>query len=857
MAVPLRATYRLQFHKGFTFFDGAAQIPYLSRLGISHVYASPILMARPGSTHGYDGIDPSRINPELGGEDGFSALVSACRVSGLGIIIDIVPNHLAVDSLNPLWMEVLELGRAAPAASVFDIDWAKGPIVLPTLGKTLNEAMAAGELALRVDWQAARILLTYFDNFWPLRAESVGAILQIASEKAGPSLDGLANAWQALEGPAQTLPDEILRARRALRDLDAETRRHVEAAVAREDIGHLLRRQHWLLTHWRAESDRLTYRRFFNITGLIGVRVEDKAVFERIHARPLAMVRAGEVDGLRIDHIDGLADPTAYCARLRRAVKPDTILLIEKILGREEPLRDWPITGTTGYERLNDINGLFVDPDGWRKLDGYLASRRILAAEPETRLATAKAFVLRTSFVAEVNKLAELATRLAKDDPRAADFGSSTLRDGIVALLIRFPVYRSYGPDTGSDPADHAPWQIALGLVAEHDNPWVAQAARFLVARVAKTTETVAEEFVRRFQQLSGPAMAKGLEDTEFYRSVALSSVNEVGGDLARPWRSADEFHAIFAARAAEGRQDLIPLATHDTKRGPETRARINALSLWPQEWIEAFESWHDLNAPLLKTVAVEAAPDPIDEWLIYQTLLGAWPISIERLSEYLTKAMREAKRRSFWDNPNEEYEAAVQGFAKALLQGKTSAAFRAQLDRAVAAVEPTARAHAIAQTILQLTLPGTPDIYQGTEFWDHSLVDPDNRRPVDYAARAAVLAEAPPLSLATRNDGFAKLSVTHRLLALRAGELALFQHGDYRAVAPTGGAGWLGFTRSHGDRHLLVVVPTRWIGAGGLSLPAEIGAGWKDVLTGLDVVATDGAKRDGGWPFIVATRTG
>ena len=297
--------------------------------------------------------------------------------------------------------------------------------------------------------QLARILVTYFDNFWPLRAESVSAILQMASEKAGPSLDGLANAWQALEGPSQTLPDEILRARRGLRGLGVEARRHVEDAVAREDIGHLLHRQHWLLTHWRAESDRLTYRRFFNITGLIGVRVEDHAVFERIHARPLAMVRAGEVDGLRIDHIDGLADPTAYCGQLRRAVKPDTILLIEKILGREEPLRNWPITGTTGYERLNDINGLFVDPDGWRALDGYLVSRGALAAEPEARLAAAKAFVLRTSFVAEVNKLGELALRLAKDDPRAADFGPSTLRDGIVALLIRFPVYRSYGPDTG------------------------------------------------------------------------------------------------------------------------------------------------------------------------------------------------------------------------------------------------------------------------------------------------------------------------------------------------------------------------------------------------------------------------
>jgi (1->4)-alpha-D-glucan 1-alpha-D-glucosylmutase len=850
MAVPFRATYRLQFHKDFTFADAVAQLPYLSKLGISHVYASPILMARAGSTHGYDGVDPSRINPELGGEDGFSALVAGCRAAGLGLIIDIVPNHLAVDSTNPLWMEVLELGQSAPAADVFDIDWAKGPIVIPTLGKTLNDALKDGEITLKPDWENGRILVAYFDNRWPLRSESVAAVLQLA-EKACHPLGDIVKRWQALESGDIAPPEEIIAAREALRALDEEERHHVVQALERQDLKHLLGRQHWLLTHWRAESDRLTYRRFFNITGLIGVRVEDQAVFERIHERPLAMVRSGEVDGLRIDHVDGLADPSAYCAQLRAAVRPDTIILIEKILGRAEPLRDWPITGTTGYERLNDINGLFVAPDGWRKLDAYLVGKRILAAEPAERLATAKAFMLRTSFVAEVNKLGELAARLAQDDPEAADFGASTLRDGVVALLIRFGVYRSYGPDTGSDPLDRAPWQAALNLVASRDNPWVTEAARYLVRRVEQVAEPLAAEFVRRFQQLSGPAMAKGLEDTEFYRSVALTSVNEVGGDLAEPWREAEDFHAIFAARANEGKQDSIPLATHDTKRGPETRARINVLSLWADDWIEAFESWHKLNAPLRRCVAGESAPDAIDEWLIYQTLLGTWPISPERLAEYLTKAMREAKRKTFWDNPNEAYEAAVQCFAKALLTESAAAPFRAQLQASIAAVEPVAKLNAIAQTILQLTLPGTPDLYQGTEFWDHSLVDPDNRRPVDYAARAAVLAEAPGLSLAGSDPGFAKLGVTHRLLAFRAAHLALFQHGDYQPVLLDGG--WVGFTRGQGGRRLLVVVPTRGIGGGYPVLPADLGNGWQDLLTGRPMEA--GHLAD--WPFIVASRVG
>jgi (1->4)-alpha-D-glucan 1-alpha-D-glucosylmutase len=558
MAVPFRATYRLQFHKDFTFADAVAQLPYLSKLGISHVYASPILMARAGSTHGYDGVDPSRINPELGGENGFSELVAGCRGAGLGLIIDIVPNHLAVDSTNPLWMEVLELGQSAPAADVFDIDWAKGPIVIPTLGKTLHDALKEGEITLKPDWEGGRILVAYFDNSWPLRSESVAAVLQLA-EKACHPLGDIVKRWQTLESSDVALPEEITAAREALRALDEEERHYVVQALERQDIKHLLGRQHWLLTHWRAESDRLTYRRFFNITGLIGVRVEDQTVFERIHARPLAMVRSGEVDGLRIDHVDGLADPSAYCAQLRAAVRPDTIILIEKILGRAEPLRDWPITGTTGYERLNDINGLFVAPEGWRKLDAYLVGKRILAAEPVERLAAAKAFMLRTSFVAEVNKLGELAAQLAQDDPEAADFGASALRDGVVALLIRFGVYRSYGPGTGSDPLDRAPWQSALNLVASHDNPWVTEAARYLVQRVEQVTEPLAAEFVRRFQQLSGPAMAKGLEDTEFYRSVALTSVNEVGGDLAEPWREIEDFHAILRPAPPRGSRILSP----------------------------------------------------------------------------------------------------------------------------------------------------------------------------------------------------------------------------------------------------------------------------------------------------------
>ena len=855
MAVPLRATYRLQFHKDFTFADARAQIPYLARLGISHVYASPILTARAGSTHGYDGIDPSRINPELGGEAGFAEFAEACRTHGLGIILDIVPNHLAVDSTNPLWMEALEFGPQGPAGAIFDIDWAQGPVVIAALGKTLYQTIADGEIVLKADWSSGRFVAAYFDAVWPLRPEAVAAALQMADARDEGSLAGLSTRWQAFEEGRPLKPNAVAETRAALMDLDTEQRGLVDAALARMEVSAVLRRQHWRVGHWRTENDSLTYRRFFNIAGLIGVRVEDPAVFDLIHAVPLRLLRDGVVDGLRIDHVDGLADPTAYCAKLREEAGPDAILLVEKILGLGEALRDWPITGTTGYERLDDINGLFVQRDGWQALDHYLTRNRILDEDLERRLATAKSFMLRNSFMGEVEKLTQLALAVCRGEPADAEFTSGTLREAVLALLIRFPVYRSYGPDTGTDAADRALWKTTLDRVAERDTPWVAEAARGLVARLAKTTPgSPGEEFIRRFQQLSGPAMAKGLEDTEFYRSVALTSVNEVGADLAHPWRDAAEFHAVYADRAAKGRQDLIPLATHDTKRGPETRARINAISHDAEGWIAHFEAWHAMNAPLRATVGTEAAPDIIDEWLIYQTLAGTWPITTERMAEYLTKAMREAKRHTFWDNPNETYETAVQSFTRALIEGEGSAEFRRSLAEVVAGLDHLGRVEAIAQTILQITLPGAPDIYQGTEFWDFSLVDPDNRRPVDYAARAAALAEARAPELTLDDSGTAKFAVTHRLLTLRTKQPGLFANSSYTPLHL--GDRWLGFTRSDDTSTLLVVVPTAKLATGDWpSLPAPpSGGAWRCALT--DVSWQGVSSLDPAFPFIVATRS-
>lgn len=852
MAVTLRATYRLQFHSGFTFADAAEQLPYLATLGISHLYASPILMSRAGSTHGYDGIDPTRIDPELGGADGLRALAEAAQAEGMSLILDIVPNHLAVDTTNPFWMAALEFGAAGPAGEIFDIDWEQGRVTLPSLGKTLAAAIADGEITLAADWDQGRLLARYFDNAFPLRPESVAAVLQIADAQDEGALASLSRRFLSLDGAGAMDETKIAEARQGLVDVDAEHRALIEVALSRMDIAGVLHRQHWRLAHWRTESDSLTYRRFFNITGLIGLRVEDPAVFDLAHALPLRLLREGLIDGLRIDHIDGLSDPTGYCTRLRAACGPDAIILVEKILGAGEALRPWPITGTTGYERLNDIQGLFVDPDGYETLDRYLVDHRLLDASRAARLAAAKALMLRTSFVGEVDKLVSLAHTLGSAEAHGSEFGIGALREAVIALLVRFPVYRSYGTDTESDPIDADLWQETRRLVEAHDHPWVAEAAAYLIRRLREAaTGSTEAEFIRRFQQLSGPAMAKGLEDTEFYRSLALSSANEVGGDLAQPWRSLAEFHKIQTARAKARAIDLIPLATHDTKRGPETRARINTIAEDATGWIAWFEAWHAQNKPFRAAIAGREAPDPIDEWLIYQTLLGTWPITEDRLAEYLTKAMREAKRHSFWDHPNEAYEAATQSFARALLEDPRASGFRTALGQRVSDADGRARISAIGQVILQMTVPGTPDVYQGTELWDFSLVDPDNRRPVDYAARAAALARDLLPRLTADRAGEAKLFVTHHLLALRAAHPALFAEGDYKPLMP--GSGWLGFTRNQGTESLLVIVP---IGpraqAQAPALPAAPdGKTWRSVLT---EAATDGSLPfDPLFPFFVA----
>jgi (1->4)-alpha-D-glucan 1-alpha-D-glucosylmutase len=846
----LTATYRMQFHRDFPFAAAQALVPYLAELGISHLYASPIFAAVPGSQHGYDVTDPNRINPGLGGDEGFERLHAELRRHGLGLILDIVPNHMAASPHNPYWMDVLEFGPAAPAAKLFDIDWGADPehrrILLPVLGDALQASLEAGAIALQADYESGRLLaVTYGETGYPLSTASAAGLLADAA-RGEPALHDAAAAWAELAN-GNLAPSVIAKARATLGIVLPSGRAALAAMLANADLAAILEAQHWRLAWWRTAADDLNYRRFFNITELIGVRVEDPAVFAATHALVLELVRASKVDGLRVDHIDGLMDPARYLGDLRAAVGPDVPILVEKILERHEALRDWPIEGTTGYERLNDINGLFIDEAGWRAFDADLRARNLLAGTPAERVASAKRDVLQASLATEVDALTRLARDGLDEAMRAADLTETALHRGVVALLVHCPVYRSYATVDRHSAEDEAIWDQIADAAARSEDPLTAAAIELLLERLRAPQIESDRQFRLRFQQLSGPAMAKGFEDTELYRNVTLLSANEVGGNVEVPWREPEEMHARFTARAAAGASDLIPLATHDTKRGPETRARLNALSFAPGHWLDFVARTETLCAPLRQSANGRAIPDNVDFRLIQQTLLATWPISPERMESYLIKALREAKRHSSWETPDAVYEEGCLRFARALIGAPDAAPYRGELTSMLAEIERPARLVSLAQTILQLTLPGTPDIYQGTECPDYSLVDPDNRRPVDWTGRQALLTAAPPHHAGEA----AKFDLVHRLLQVRQhGDALVF--GDYAplAFAPSPWR-WFGFTRSSGREKISVSVPTRMPAQTTAALHWRGGAG-TDLLSGRRVEADDELHLTADWPFLL-----
>jgi (1->4)-alpha-D-glucan 1-alpha-D-glucosylmutase len=812
-----RATYRLQLVPDRGFAYAASLCDYLASLGVSHLYLSPSLEAVPGSQHGYDVTDPGRIRGELGGPEGLAVLRDAATDAGLGLILDIVPNHVGlVSPWNPWWWDVLQHGPHGRYGRHLDVSWRDGAhgqptLLLPELGGTLDEELAGDDLQLAwgdvpigaapVGWR-----VVYHEHVWPVRPGSLAA--------AGLS----------------------------------EEDRHATATSVSEDRGRLrtlLDHQHYRLARWTDANDLLDHRRFFAVSTLGGVRIEDPEVFGDAHAQVLPRVQDGTFDGLRVDHPDGLRDPVGYLQRVREAIGPEPWLIVEKILERGERFRtDWPVDGTVGYEIADVLLKLHADPAGVTAFDELHTELTGSRLDRATSAIASQRYVLEAMFGTEMGRLTEL---LAV----AGDLPEPTARTVVSELLVAWPTYRTYvQPDTGT--ATHADREVIAHAVAVATARCPELTDAIDAAAALLTTDGLAEPgtslreaqetFVWRFQQQTGPAIAKGFEDTVLYRDLRFTAINEVGSDPGHVEASIGELHELHLQLQTDRPATMLLASTHDTKRSADVRARLVTLSQDPEHWVRTVHRWRETAAPHRGP----HGPTPSHEHLVFQTLVGAWPLPAQRLEEYLTKAAREGAEATDHLEPNEAYEADLLAFVRGLL---ADAGFLDDLERVVDELAPSGWLTSLSMTLTQLTAPGVPDIYQGDELWDLSLVDPDNRRPVDHAHRRALLAEldggVDPTAVLTRLDeGLPKLHVIHRALALRA------QHPDAFGLASTYEPLFASGSRSE---HVLAfarsdtvvtIVPVRvrqlgprhadwsW---GDTSVPLP-GGTWRDVLTDTEV---------------------
>ena len=760
------ATYRLQFREGFDFARAAELAPYFARVGVSHIYASPLFQATEGSTHGYDVTDHRALDTSLGGREGFERMSHAFREVGLGLVLDIVPNHMAATPENPWWRDVLRHGRASAYARHFDIDWTAPKLLLTQLGGPYGEVLEAGELSL--GHEPDGLVLRYYENAFPLAPQSWGI--------AAPGID-LPDfhdfaGWIAHDGNAGKLDAALV-------------------GADRERVHAVHEAQPWRLAFWRAARDMLTHRRFFEITDLVGVRVEDEPVFDDVHATLFDLMREGHVHGLRIYHVDGLADPGAYLHALRdKAPKvlggQDAPIWVEKILGPGETLsRDWPVAGTTGYVAGRAIAGVLTDQGGEGTLTGAYAAFTGDRQSYERMLRAAKQEIIGVNLAAEMELLTRMAREVAAGDLSARDYGHDSLRGALTAIMVAMPVYRTYL--TGGDPSEADAKVLTRVEEAAIADPTIDDPGpvRFVLRAIVSGEGEAAERLRRRFQQTTGAVMAKSLEDTLFYRTHRLISLNEVGAEPDHFGISDADWHGEMLARVDAMPHGLIATATHDTKRGEDARMRITAISHEPAEWA-AIAGRHDRAL----TAELADPPNPNTRWLFLQALLGAYeegpPVSAlrERMVDYMIKAAREAKLRTSWVAPDEGHEERVRALVEHALADDNTF-----LDAFLADAAPfmeRGRALSLQQVALKATMPGVPDFYQGTGLGDFSLVDPDNRRPVDWKHRSAVLdaverGETPP-------DGMgAKAALTSALLKLRREEAELFERGTYRPLAARG----------------------------------------------------------------------
>ncbi|HTF01653.1 MAG TPA: malto-oligosyltrehalose synthase [Bradyrhizobium sp.] len=855
-AIPV-ATYRVQLTANFDFDAAASIVPYLKALGITHLYASPFMKSRKGSTHGYDVVDHAQINPELGGDAGFERLSRALKQHDLGLILDFVPNHVGVHFAdNPWWLDVLEWGPASPHAVSFDIDWdllpyrARGGVLLPIIGSSYGQALEKGEIELRYDADEGSFSAWYFEHRLPIAPERYREILRSLVKEAGAEADtagkrilDLASRAKGLRHPNRKEAPAFKAELKSIAGGADLIARGLDAYRAGPDrpaqvlaLHHLLERQHYKLGHWRLASSDINYRRFFDVNTLAGLRVEDPGTFDAIHRLVKKLIAENGLQGLRLDHIDGLRDPAQYFQRLRRLIRQAQgkdarpfYMVIEKILGEHEKLHAFSgVHGTTGYEWLNVITQVLIDGKGLEPLDEVWRQVSNMRPRLEPVLKDAKRRVLETLLTSEFTVLTRLLARIASGHYSTRDYSADSLRQALELYVLHFPVYRTYL--TSADPSPHDRTLISEAIEKARADWFAADEGIFEFLRDALTMDLIkpggpahSAPRVRRFalkvQQFTGPMMAKSLEDTAFYRYHRLLALNEVGGDPSAKALSADAFHEAMKARANEWPHGMTATATHDTKRGEDARARLMALAELPGEWASAVARWKILNAPHLVIAGEMRAPSAAFEYMLYQALLGAWPSGqrddafLERMQAYALKAAREGKQETSWLNPNPAYEAGLQTFIERILDHAASAEFLNSLETLAQRVSRLGALNSLSQITLKAMMPGVPDFYQGTEFWDLSLVDPDNRRPVDFAERAAVLASlaAPDWESLAQNwsNGHLKLAWTRRLLKLRTELADVFAHGDYQPLEIIGPHRdhVIAFARRHGRDAVITAV--------------------------------------------------
>jgi (1->4)-alpha-D-glucan 1-alpha-D-glucosylmutase len=787
------ATYRLQFNRQFTFAQAREILGYLAELGVSDVYASPIFLAGPESTHGYDVCGFDRINPNLGTAEDFKGFTADIKSNGLGLLLDMVPNHMGTCSDNIWWRDVLRNGRHSKFANYFDVDWdarSDHKVLLPVLGDRYGEVLRRGEL--RLDFQDGEICIANFN--YPLSPEAQESLKREANFREGDP-----GAVHALKRVLQAVNED------------------------RERLHAIIQAQHYRLAFWRVGPHEINYRRFFDVTGLVCLRVEDKEVFDATHRFVFELIKSGQVTGLRIDHPDGLRDPKTYFDRLHEPFAGSLFVVVEKILSKDERLpEDWAVCGTTGYDYLNYLNGIFMARENAPQFTDIYGEFTGETSEYAAVEHVAKKRVLKSLFPKALHFLAGLLREIADQTVDGVDLTTAELEEAIVEFIAAFPVYRTYARVGVKTLAASEQKHVAEAVeLAARRSPAIAPALEFLRKRLLleggdsnnKGFTEQCVEFVVRFQQLTGPASAKGVEDTAFYRYLRFVSLNEVGGNPEQFGVSVEAFHRYNEHKENRWPHSLLATSTHDTKRGEDVRARLNVLSEMPAEWHRQVQQWSDWN----RHFRTEGMPDSRDEYLLYQTVVGSWTgdesleTYISRIQQYMEKATREAKLRTSWTDLNPPYEEATRQFIDSILWSEK---FRESLDSFVRRVAFFGVFNSLAQVLLKVCSPGVPDFYQGTELWDFNLVDPDNRRPVDYAKRQELLRHVkntdPKQLLARSEAGEIKMFVTWAALQIRNRHRELFENGSYVPIEASGSRREhvISFGREHGGKRIVAIAP-------------------------------------------------